>query len=71
MDTTDEEYVDILYTVFLNRTADAAGRAYWIDYLESGASRDYVLRGFVYSVEFDGICDTYNVDHGQYDLTAK
>lgn len=53
---SDEQYVDILYRVFLGREADLSGKSYWLSKLENGMSRLYVMNGFSASEEFAAIC---------------
>jgi hypothetical protein len=49
---TDAEFVNLLYTNALHRTADAGGLEYWVGQLSSHAqSREQVLFGFSESVE--------------------
>ncbi len=67
--TTNEEYVDMLYNVFLNREADASGRAHWVDLLNQGLSREYVFRGFAHSKEYTDICNSYGIVRGEVMLT--
>ena len=67
--TSDEEYIKMLYQVFMNRTADAVGLNYWKDYLNQGLSREYVFKGFVESNEFKSICQNYGIECGHYTLT--
>lgn len=52
---SDEDYVEMLYESFLGRHSDANGKAYWVNALKSGKSRDEVLDGFAYSSEFGKI----------------
>ena len=66
---SDEEYVDMLYRVFLDREADAEGKYTWLDLLNQGMSRDYVFRGFVQSVEYTSICNDYGIERGTVSLT--
>ncbi len=47
----DEAFIDRIYLNVLNRTADAGGRTYWLDVLETKSRRDVVL-GFSESTEF-------------------
>lgn len=61
---SNAEYVQILYRTFLGREADEGGFAYWINVLNAGQSREYVLSGFVNSVEFDGLCSEYGISRG-------
>lgn len=62
--TGNEEFVDILYHTFFDRTADAGGRSGWLGELAAGRERGYVLSGFVNSAEFDKLCDTYGIIRG-------
>lgn len=68
---TDEEFVERMYLTMLNRSSDASGKAYWVDVLDSGCSRRYVLANFVASQEFVGICDSYGVVRGSVGLTEN
>lgn len=61
---TDDEYVEIMYECMLNRASDPQGKANWIDALNQGASRRYVLVGFTNSQEFTNLCNSYNVVRG-------
>jgi hypothetical protein len=45
------DFVEYLYNHALGRTSDAAGKAFWIDYINSGTSRAEVLIGFSESAE--------------------
>lgn len=68
---SNEEYVNILYRTFFDREADAAGKATWIDYLNAGTSRRFVLAGFVNSTEFAVLCAEYGIDRGTMDVTGE
>ena len=59
--TSDEEYIKILYRAVLGREADADGLKMWKDMLADDWTRDYVLEGLVLSVEFKNICDSYGI----------
>ncbi|MCQ2515956.1 MAG: DUF4214 domain-containing protein [Saccharofermentans sp.] len=58
---SNDEYVDSLYHTFLGRDADPQGRAYWMNRLNTGATRESVFYGFANSVEFGRICDSYGI----------
>ncbi|MDE5873274.1 MAG: cellulase family glycosylhydrolase, partial [Lachnospiraceae bacterium] len=66
---SDEEYLNMLYRVFLDREADAEGRSTWLGLMEQGLSRDYVFRGFVQSPEYTSICQNYGIERGTVTLT--
>lgn len=61
MNTTDDEYVEILYETFLGRESEAGGKAYWVNQLKAGKSRDEVMEGFAYSKEFHNIMAQYGL----------
>lgn len=52
----NEEYVNTLYKVFLGRNPDDAGRRDWMNKLNAGMSRLFVMDGFAGSPEFATIC---------------
>ena len=62
---TNEQKVEIFYTTFLNRAADADGKKLWVDALNAGVDIEKIFEGFVMSTEFAGICDTYGISQGQ------
>ena len=64
--TSDEEFVGMLYRVFLDREPDSAGIASWVRNLEAGMSREHIFSGFVMSPEYSQICSNYGIDHGMY-----
>ena len=53
---SNEDYVELLYRVFLARKPDEAGKADWVLKLNNGMSREYVMNGFSASPEFTEIC---------------
>jgi len=62
--TTNDEFVEIMYKAFFDRTSEASGKAYWTGRLAAGTSRYTVLAGFVNSQEFTDICSTYGINRG-------
>lgn len=66
--TSNEDYVEMLYNVFLDRGSDAGGKATWLAVLNDGMSREYVFRGFAQSNEFSGICNNYGIVRGSVAL---
>lgn len=65
---SDDVFVERMYLTMMNRGSDPSGKAYWLDVLNSGFSRRYVLAKFVSSQEFTNICNTYGVVKGSVDL---
>ena len=61
---TDEDFVNILYAAFFNRSADAAGWDNWLSQLKAGETRRAVLAGFVNSEEFKTLAQKYGIDSG-------
>lgn len=59
------DFVEILYNAFFGRASDASGKAFWVDKLDNGASRNGVFMGFVNSKEFSDICESYGIDRGK------
>ena len=70
-DMTNREYLDIMYTALMDRTSDPGGVDYWLGYLQSGVSRFGVLRQFLLSNEFRGICIDYAIQTGNPVIREK
>ncbi len=49
---TDTQFVNSLYTTLLSRSGDAQGVSEWVTILANGAPRQFVVLGFLLSVEF-------------------
>jgi hypothetical protein len=58
---TNEEYLQVLYEAFFNRQPDEAGRQGWLDAMQNGATREEVLNGFIYALEFAELCEEYGI----------
>lgn len=67
--TTDREYLEVLYRAIFDRDAAEEEYEYWLNVLNSGVSRNYVLKGFTDSPEFSGLCTTYCIKQGTVNLT--
>ncbi|HOO49566.1 MAG TPA: DUF4214 domain-containing protein, partial [Saccharofermentans sp.] len=63
---SNEDYVECLYQMFLDRPSDPAGKADWVSQLNNGASREVIFAGFVNSVEYFNLCRTYGLNAGYY-----
>ena len=59
--TTNEQYVTILYKTFLGREPDTGGFNNWVNKLKSGTSRDTVMMGFTNSTELAKIMESYGI----------
>ena len=66
---SDSDFLDKCYRVMFDRTADAGGKKNWLEKLENGVSRNYVLKGFVDSKEFHNLCKKYEMTPGSITLT--
>ncbi len=64
--TSDTDYVDMLYRTILDRERKGSEADSWLRYLNRGASREWVLAGFLNSEEFTRICRHYQVNRGTY-----
>lgn len=62
--TADSDFVEMLYQVFMDRQSDAGGKAYWMNLLQQGLSREYVFAGFAHSQEYTSICNSYGITRG-------
>ncbi len=62
--TTDQQYIELLYNVMMGRASDPDGMAYWIGQINGGMIRQDVLNGFVTSPEFTAICADYGITRG-------
>ncbi|MBQ8189516.1 MAG: DUF4214 domain-containing protein [Lachnospiraceae bacterium] len=69
LNLSDEEYVEVLYRVFLGRNSDASGKQYWMNKLENGMSRLYVMNGFSASNEFTLLCNQCGFESGRVPST--
>ncbi|MBQ8189526.1 MAG: DUF4214 domain-containing protein [Lachnospiraceae bacterium] len=63
---SDEEYVELLYLVMMDRGSDPAGKADWVYKLKNGVSREGVFKGFTDSKEFQNVCDIYGIEKGTF-----
>lgn len=59
--TTNDEYVTILYHTFFDREPDEAGYNDWMGRLSRGVSRNDVLQGFANSPEFANLKKSYGL----------
>ena len=66
---SDDIFINIMYKTFFDRASDSVGKAYWMNKLNSGISRLYVLSCFVNSAEFSNICTGYGIERGTIQLT--
>ena len=66
---SNDEFVERMYTTFLNRPSDPKGKAEWVNCLESGVSRRGIFYGFAESWEFTQLCDKYGIIRGSVELT--
>lgn len=71
LETTDSEYVELLYLAIFDRASDADGKKNWMDKLASGMSRKYVLKNFLASQEFTNLCSQYEIVQGAISTTEN
>lgn len=68
---SDDIFVEDLYNVMMDRASDEGGKSNWIYRLNNGVERIGVLNGFIGSVEFTGICDSYGIKRGLLELSGR
>jgi len=66
---SNEEFVTRMYNTFMDREPDEDGLSHWVSALDDGCSYAYVLKNFIGSQEFNGICEEYGMETGEYQLT--
>ena len=66
--TSKQDYVKMLYKVFMGREADEGGLKYWLDSMNNGMTREEVFKGFVDSKEYTQICSDYGIIRGDYTI---
>ncbi|MCJ7603954.1 MAG: DUF4214 domain-containing protein [Desulfobulbaceae bacterium] len=71
LNTSNEEYVTILYKAFFDREPDDAGFNSWISALDGGMNRGDVLSGFTESVEFKTLCNKYEIMSARQENTQS
>ncbi len=67
----DSEYIEILYNTLLDRPSDSGGKQDWLNTLNNGMSRDYILYNFVASTEFAKLCESYGIETGSIYLSQS
>lgn len=60
----NEDYVERLYNVMMNRPSDEGGKTDWVYKLNNGVGREGVFKGFADSEEFNNICNSYGIKKG-------
>jgi len=64
--TSNSDYVEMLYKTILNRNSDSTGKAHWLGKLEDGVSRNAVFAGVANSDEFRKLCSSYGISAGSW-----
>lgn len=70
-ETSDEDYVEMMYNVMMNRSSDLHGKANWLSRLSDNMSRLYIFCNFINSSEFSRICDDYGIIRGDISPTEN
>ena len=58
------DYVKQLYRAFMGREYDDGGLAHWLNFMQSGMTREEVFNGFAQSTEFSNLCTEYGITLG-------
>lgn len=64
--TSDKQFVNDLYTMFMGRAADQSGYDFWCKRLSEGDSRESIFAGFANSEEFYKVCSDCGITAGYY-----
>lgn len=67
----NEHFVECMYRAFFGREYDAAGKAYWLGRLNSGATKGEIYSGFVSSKEFRQLCAACGIQVGNTNYKAS
>ena len=59
-----DDFIETMYQTFFGRPSDEGGKAYWMNQMNSGATEEMVLAGFVKSKEFDDLCTNAGIERG-------
>lgn len=70
-DISNSDFINIMYRAFFDREPDEGGKKYWLNKLDEGYSRRYVLAGFINSKEFNELCNVYGIKPGSIELIPK
>jgi len=58
---SNAEFINFLYKTLFARTPDTEGYNNWLNYMNSGVSKEEILKGFLNSEEWINICNMFNV----------
>ena len=61
-ETTNKEYVTMLYKAIMGREPEEDGLNFWLKALKSGTSRETILDEFIRSEEYANICASYGLE---------
>ncbi|MEG1070141.1 MAG: Ig-like domain-containing protein, partial [Ruthenibacterium sp.] len=61
---SNEEFMSTIYETFFNRAPDAGGMKGWMNFLDNGLSREFVVSNFAGGAEFQNICDEFGIKRG-------
>ena len=59
--TSDDQFLTILYLAFFNRAGDTGGLANWQAAIAGGSTRAQVVDGFIKAQEFLNLCTAYKI----------
>lgn len=61
-DTSDADYLAVMYRAFFDRAPDTDGLADWLSRMKAGLSRADTLNGFVFSAEYAQLVQDYKIE---------
>jgi hypothetical protein len=57
----NSSFIEITYLTLLGRRADDGGKAFWLEQLNYGKTREQMINGFIGSTEFRRIAEKYGI----------
>lgn len=69
--TTNEQYLTMLYRALFNREPDTAGYNGWLSQLNSGAPRRDILNAFLNAPEFASLCYDHKISPTKVSATVR
>ena len=66
-----DQFLITMYRAFFDREPDTDGYNLWMTKLNNGESREYVIAGFVNSIEFKNLCARYGINPGEMSVSGQ
>ena len=63
---SDDECVERMYQIFLDRGSDPEGKAFWLTNIANGMTKEGLFHGFSSSTEFFALCRNFGILRGYF-----